>query len=145
MNNLFIYLIILVTIFGLFRTILKKKRILITNKWTILAVDSVIITTIILLLSSYMIGPSKMLNDIKNIDYNTWVLTITISIVIVFAIFTQYYLLYSLELSKFKPIIVAFKLIFFIILGKLLFNEDLTFNKIIGCIFILFGICFIAY
>ena len=144
MNNIFVYLIILISFFGLFRSILKKKRINLNNKWTIISVDSIIITSLILLFSCYLIGPNEMLKDIKNFDFDTWLLTFSISTLIAITVFSRYYLLDNFEISKFKPILIAIRTILIVIVGYLLFDEELTRNKIIGCILILLGICFIS-
>ena len=144
MNNIFVLLIILLSLFGLFRTVLKKKRINLNNKWTIISVDSILITCLILSFSCYTIGPTEMIKDIKNFDYYTWLLTFSLSILIAITVFSRYYLLNNFEISKFKPILIAVKTILLVIIGYLLFDEKLTKNKIIGCFLILLGICFIS-
>ena len=145
MNNILIYLIIIISLFGLIRNIFRKKRINLNNKWTIISVDSIIITSLILIFSSYIIGPNEMLNDIKNFDFDTWLLTFSISTLISITVFIRYYLLDNFEISKFKPILIAIRTISIVLVGYLIFDGvKLTTNKIIGCLLILIGIFFIS-
>jgi drug/metabolite transporter (DMT)-like permease len=145
MNKILLILIFIISIFGFIRSILKKKRININNKWTIISIDSILITTLILIMSYHIIGPEEMIKDVKNFNFDTWVLTISISVLIVISVFSRYYLLDNYEISKFKPILIALRTIFIVIMGYLIFDEKITRNKIIGCLFILLGIYFISY
>lgn len=144
MNNILIYLIIIISLFGLIRNIFRKKRINLNNKWTIISVDSIIITSLILIFSSYLIGPKEMIKDIKKFDFDTWLLTFSISTLISITVFIRYYLLDNFEISKFKPILIAIRTISIVLVGYLIFDEKLTTNKIIGCLLILIGIFFIS-
>ena len=107
MNKILLILIFIISIFGLIRSILKKKRININNKWTIISIDSILITTLILIMSYHIIGFKEMIKDVKNFNFDTWVLIISISVLIVISIFSRYYLLDNYEISKFKPILIA--------------------------------------
>ena len=140
MNHTNVFIVFIVSIIMITISIFRQKRLNLNNSSVILMVESIMVTTAIILLTFSLDGYKKVIEDIQNLSPRIWKMNLFISIVISVVIFIKYYLMQKLEYSTFRILLLSISVILYLIAGLIVFDEKITLRKLIGASIIIFGI-----
>tara|TARA_B110000908_G_C10241443_1_gene446331 strand:- start:1272 stop:1589 length:318 start_codon:yes stop_codon:yes gene_type:complete len=85
------------------------------------------------------------INIVKHLHFNTIIFLILTTIAGLSGAYLNYYLISHFPISKITPILNPLIIIFSVLLGFFLFNEEITKQEIIGIIVIITGIIISTY
>ena len=145
MNHTNVFIVFIVSIIMITISIFRQKRLNLNNTSAILMVESIMVTTVIVLLTFSLDGYKKVIEDIKNFSPRIWKMNLFISIVISIVIFIKYYLMQKIEYSTFRILLLSISVILYLIAGLIVFDEKITLRKLIGSSIIIFGIILTAF
>ena len=145
MNHTNIFITFLVSISLIINSIFRRKRIELNNSSAILMVESIMVTLFIILITISLDGSKKIIEDIKKFSPRIWKLNLFLSITIAIIVYIKYFLIQKLKYSTFRILLLAMSVILYLIAGLIVFNEKMTFKKLIGSIIIIFGIVLTAF
>jgi drug/metabolite transporter (DMT)-like permease len=145
MNHTNVFIVFIVSIIMITISIFRQKRLNFNNASVILMVESIMVTTAIILLTFSLDGYKKVIEDIQNLSPRIWKMNLFISIVISVVIFIKYYLMQKLEYSTFRILLLSISVILYLIAGLIVFDEKITLRKLIGASIIIFGIILTAF
>lgn len=145
MNHTNVFIVFLISIIMIINSIFRQKRLNLDNSFTVLMIESLMITFVIVIITFSLDGYKKVFNDIQKISPRIWKMNIFLSILISMVIFVRYYLMQKLEYSTFRILLLAMSVILYLIAGLIVFNEKLSLKKLIGSVIIIFGIILTAF
>jgi drug/metabolite transporter (DMT)-like permease len=145
MNHTNVFIVFLISIIMIINSIFRQKRLNLDNSFTVLMIESLMITFVIVIITFSLDGYKKVFNDIQKISPRIWKMNIFLSILISMVIFVRYYLMQKLEYSTFRILLLAMSVILYLIAGLIVFNEKLSLKKLIGSVVIIFGIILTAF
>ena len=145
MNHTNVFIVFLISIIMIINSIFRQKRLNLDNSFTVLMIESLMITFVIVIITFSLDGYKKVFNDIQKISPRIWKMNIFLSILISMVIFVRYYLMQKLEYSTFRILLLSMSVILYLIAGLIVFNEKLSLKKLIGSVIIIFGIILTAF
>lgn len=145
MNHTNVFIVFIVSIIMIINSIFRQKRLNLNSSSAILMVESIMITTIIILITFSLDGYKKVIEDIQKFSPRIWKMNLFLSIVISVVIFMKYYLMQKLEYSTFRILLLSISVILYLIAGLIVFDEKITLRKLIGSSIIIFGIILTAF
>lgn len=145
MNHTNVFIVFLISIIMIINSIFRQKRLNLNNSFTVLMIESLMITFVIVIITFSLDGYKKVFNDIQKISPRIWKMNIFLSILISIVIFVRYYLMQKLEYSTFRILLLSMSVILYLIAGLIVFHEKLSLKKLIGSVIIIFGIILTAF
>ena len=145
MNHTNVFIVFLISIIMIINSIFRQKRLNLDNSFTVLMIESLMITFVIVIITFSLDGYKKVFNDIQKISPRIWKMNIFLSILISMVIFVRYYLMQKLEYSTFRILLLSMSVILYLIAGLIVFHEKLSLKKLIGSVIIIFGIILTAF
>jgi uncharacterized membrane protein len=147
-NNLLpliIFVALLQTLYTTFRKLYPSQNKI--DSITLIIIESIIINIFLLIYIYYtnQFNLKKIFVDIKKLTNKDFLYLILSSICITCMLILLFKIIPHFNMSVFGPSISITKIILFAIVGVIIFNEKLSFQKIMAFIFMIIGIMLLHY